>query len=327
MGTSALSVLSGVQLDPDVFNGSDVGIGAIRRQMVRTGLQVQQESLSGVPWPEFQSVYAGAPMASWETLDLGAALGAVGALGLAIKAVSQTGLNCYGIAKQEGGGRKTGNNQKAFNIKEGFVYPGRLSAEHQKDAVLDLTALVTWDGTNAPIIPVEDVEALVFDNTARYSLGPCQLGTTSGDRLVITQKSRVEVNFGIDASAEGSDSDIFPTFASINEVANGMLRIVTTDIDLFRASGGIPIEGKDCDLSHTVFFFRRRKKVSQDGFEADNQAKHVMIVPQSGFAYHVDVFDGDSKRPATATIEIPVIGFEASPPLSITKDVQIVLPS
>ena len=93
MALSRLHTLSAVKLDMDALAGSAVTLGGIRRQMIRTGTDVRQESTSGAVYSQWQSVYAGAPMAEFSSVSLTRALGAIGVTGAAIAAVSFGGVD------------------------------------------------------------------------------------------------------------------------------------------------------------------------------------------------------------------------------------------
>lgn len=328
MSVSRLHTLSAVNLDTDAQGGSSVTLGGIRRQMVRSGTDVRQETVSGAVYSQFQAVYAGMPMAEFSSVSVARALAAVGATGLAIAAASHTGVTLYGNKKLEGGTRAAAGNHISYNIKEGLLLPRRLSVGHQTDAELSLEILATYDGTNAPIVQSNAATLLTpIADDQRFSIGPVQLGTTSGDKITLAQISSIEFDFGINASAEGSDSDIFPTFAVINDIARPTIRITTTDVTQLVASNGIPLQGKDLDSSHTIIFLRKRARVTTSGYVADATAEHISVIPLIGCAYHVDIGDyGGSGANGTATIEIPLISDGSSAPWSWNTATAIALP-
>jgi hypothetical protein len=318
MGTSRLSVLQGIKIDPDVLGGSGIVLGGTRRQMIRSGIDVRQESVAGSVYSQWQSVYAGAPAMDFGTISLKRALDVIGTTGLAIAGASQTGLTAYGIAKQEGGSRKAGANHVSYNMREGLLIPRRISVSHQQDAQLDCEALITYDGTNAPLIQSNTATApAVANDDQRYSIGRVQLGTTNGDKYTITQISNIEIDFGINATAEGSDSDIYPTFAVINEIPRPTIRITTSDPILLADTNGIPLHGKDLNSSYTKICLRKRKRLSSSGYEDDASLVHITIVPLIGCAYLSDVGNyGGSTANGSVIIEIPLISDGTNAPWS-----------
>lgn len=328
MALSRLHTLSAVKLDYDALGGSAVTLGGIRRQMIRTGTDVRQESTSGSVYSQFQAVYAGAPMAEFSTVSCVRALSAIGVTGAAIAAASFSGLTFYGNKKLEGGSRTSGANHISYNIKEGILIPRRLSVSHQGDAELSLEALATFDGTNAPIVQANTATLLSsIADDQRYSIGSVYLGTTGGDQIQLTQIQSIEFDFGINASAEGSDSDIFPTFAVINDIPRPSIRITTNDMTQLVASNGIPFQGKDIAAAKTAIFLRKRARVTTSGYVADGTSEHIKIVPLVGCAYHVDIGDyGSSSGNGTATIEIPLISDGTSAPWAWTLGAAIAAP-
>jgi hypothetical protein len=123
MALSRLHTLSAVKLDYDALAGSAVTLGGIRRQHIRTGTDVRQESVAGAVYAQWQSVYAGAPMAEFSTVSINRALTAIGVTGSAIAAASFSGLTFFGNKKLEGGSRTSGANHISYLIKEGVVDP------------------------------------------------------------------------------------------------------------------------------------------------------------------------------------------------------------
>ena len=328
MALSRLHTLSAVKLDMDVLAGSSVTLGGIRRQTVRTGTDVRQESVSGAVYSQWQSVYAGAPMADFSTVSVIRALTAIGTTGSAIAASSFTGVTLYGNKKLEGGSRAAAGNHISYNIKEGLIIPRRLSVGHQTDAELGVEILATYDGTNAPVVQSNTATLLstILDDE-RFSIGPVYLGTTGGDMIQLQGISNIEFDFGINASAEGSDSDVFPTFAVINDIPRPTIRITTSDLTQLAASNGIPLEGKDLDSTNTVIFLRKRKRISTSGYDTDVTASHIKVVPLIGCAYHVDLGDyGSSAGNGSATIEIPLISDGTSAPWAWTLGAAIASP-
>jgi hypothetical protein len=317
MGTSRLSVLQGIKIDPDVLGGSGIVLGGTRRQMIRSGIDVRQESIAGSVYAQWQSVYAGAPMADFSTVSLKRALDVVGSTGIAIAAVSHTGLTCYGSATQEGGGRQAGANDVSYNMKEGLIIPRGIQINHQGDAELGLESLITFDGTNAPIVQSNaDTRPAGGPDDQRYSIGRVQLGTINGDKFNITQISNIAVDFGINATAEGSDSDIYPTFALINDIPSPTIRVTTSDPFLMAAASGIPLHGKDLNSSYSKICFRKRKRISTSGFEDDSTAVHIAVVPLIGCAYLSDIGNYDGTGNGSVIVEIKMVSDGTNAPWS-----------
>jgi hypothetical protein len=161
----------------------------------------------------------------------------------------------------------------------------------------------------------------------RFSIGPVYLGTTGGDQIQLQGITNIEFDFGINASAEGSDSDIFPTFACINDIPRPSIRITTHDLTQLVASNGIPLQGKDISSAKTAIFLRKRARITTSGYVADGTTSHIKIVPLVGCAYHVDLGDyGSSAGNGSATIDIPLASDGTSAPWAWTLGAAIAAP-
>lgn len=328
MSLSNLYTIASVKVDPDDLAGA-VQLGGITRDNLRSGTEVRTEATSGAVYAYFQELFNASPMASFATYALGTALDACSFTGLRISAASLTGLTLYGHAKAEGGRRKSGSNHVSFNLKEGLMIPRRLRLPHRGPATLDYEVLITWDGTNDWVLMTESV-ALPTDpgDSLRYAIGPIQLGTSTGDKVVLAGNTDVEVDFGIRAYAEASDGDIAPTMAGIEEILPS-ISITTFDVAKLKSSGGVKLQGKQIDTSHTVIFARKKAAAgaTATGFVADGTAEHISLVPFAGCAYHDQIIDGQSGGHRTATLIIPLIGDATNPPLTIDTTAAIALPS
>lgn len=330
MALSRLHTLYGVKIEPDSISGSPVMLGGIRRQSIRTGIDVRQETVSGNVYSQWQSVYATTPGADFSTVSIARAIDCVGVTGLAITAAAAgTGLTMYGYKKLKGGSRTSGSNHISYNFKEGLLLPRRITAEHQGDAVLDLEMLATYDGTNAPIV-TSNAAAVPTNGVddQRFSIGAVQLGTATGDKITLTQIMRTELDFGIVASVESTDSDIFPTLATINEIPRPTIRFTVSDMTLLALTNGIPLQGKDIDLSHCIIHLRKRARITTSGYVADGTAEHISIVPTAGCAYITDLGDyGGSSSNGALQIEIPLVWDGTNAPWTWDTTAAIALPS
>lgn len=330
MALSRLHTLYGVKVEPDSISGAAVMIGGVRRNSIRTGVEVRQETVSGSVYSQWQSVYATAPGMDFSTVSIARALDCVGVTGLAITAAAAgTGVTAYGYAKSEGGTRKAlASNHITYNFKEGLLVPRRISVGHQSDAVLDLELLATYDGTNAPVVTANAATAPTNGvDDQRYTIGAVQLGTGAGDKITLTQIQNLEIDFGIVASVEGSDSDIFPTFSVINEIPRPSISFTTNDMTLLAMTNGIPLQGKDIDLSHCIIFLRKRARVTASGYVADITAEHISIVPTAGCAYITQLADyGSSSGNGTLQVELPLIWDATNAPWTWDTTAAIALP-
>ncbi len=331
MALSRLHTLYGVKVEPDSISGSAVMLGGIRRQSIRTGIDVRQETVSGAVYSQAQYVHATAPGMDFSTVSLARAIDCIGSTGLAITAAAAgTGVTAYGFKKSEGGTRMAlASNHISYNFKEGILVPRRISCSHQDDAVLDLEMLATYDGTNAPVVTSNAATAPTNGvDDQRYTIGPVQLGTVTGDKITLSQIQSLEIDFGIMATVEGSDSDIYPTYSVINEIPRPSIRFTTNDMTLLALASGLPLQGKDIDLSHTIIYLRKRQRVTATGYVADGTATHISIVPAAGCAYITQLADyGSSSGNGTLQVEIPLIWDITNPPWTWSTTAAISFPA
>jgi len=321
MSLSRLHTLYGIKIEPDSISGSAVMLGGIRRQSLQAGINVQQETVSGSVYAQWQSVYSTSPGMGFSTVSIARALGCIGTTGLAITAAAAgTGVTAYGYKKSEGGTRMAlASNHISYNFKEGLLLPRRISVSHQGDATLDIDMLATYDGTNAPVVQTNAATAPTNGvDDERFTIGAVKLGTGSGDQIVITQIQNLEIDFGISASVNGSDSDIFPTFAVIDEIPRPTIRFTTNDMTLLSLTNGLPLQGKDIDLSHCIIYLRKRARVTASGYVADATEEHISLIPTAGCAYITDLGDyGSSSGNGTCSVEIPLIWDGTNAPLAL----------
>lgn len=316
MSISQLDTVSTIKFHP-VAGSSAVQFGGIMRQMLRSGSEVRQNATSGNVYATHSAMYAVKPAAEFQTCSIAAVLDAIGLTGARVNADnSHPGLVFYGRKKAEGGGRASGSVNAAFTIKEGLLIPRRLTAEHRDDATLDCETLITYDGTNEPVVP--DYESAIptggTDN-ARFTLGPITIGSTAQDVFTLAGVTRFELDFGITAATHGSDSDLYDTIAVIEEIANPTLRISLLDARCLSAAK-VPISGKEILADYCAIYLKKRARTSS-GFVANNTQEHIKLTPLSGVAYLEEIHNSQGAGNATAQIVIPLISDGTNPPLAI----------
>lgn len=254
---SALHTLAAVKIHPDGL--SSTVLGGITQQMVRAGSDVRQNPTSGSIYSTHQATYAVEPTAEFTTVNPATALAVCGMSGLAIASTTNPGLVFYGNKKVKGGGRATSTNHLSYTLRNGILIPVSLSCGHREDLSLSLRAMATYDGTNNPLIPASGVALPAGGiDLQRFSLGKILLGTESGDQIELSAKTRVEITFDLQAEAKSADGDLYPTYATINDMPRPMLSITVLDVSLL---GSITLAGKLLDASHSVIYFRKHRPV------------------------------------------------------------------
>lgn len=297
MPVEFIHTLYGVELFTDAM-GSAVLLGGITQQSIVTGTRLQGDPTSGDPYVRHQAIHAQKPRATFSTLQIARALDNIGPSGLKIKSESNTGLRLYQRKYDEGSTPASGSNHIRHTIREGLLVPRQLSCSHQDDATLQYEALVTYDGTNDPIVPADSVAlptGLLDDE--RFTLAAVTIGG-----VLITQVTNLTLDFGLDAQTEGSNSDIWDTHSSIRSVSPS-LTLKGINAKWF-SSAVIPLIGKKGTHANTSFYLRKRK---DDGstFVADGTTEHIKFT-MCGLAYMDSVIDVQTNQPGEPAIMMPL---------------------
>lgn len=299
---------------------SDTQIAGIVDQNLRFDHTVRAEGSSGTIYPQHISNVGTRFGGSFSTLHLKSALTAIQTgsppLALFIRSAGllATGFEFFAQAHADGGSRATGANHRSYTVKKGLIYCDRLSASHQGDALLTCGVLPTWDGTNDPIAYADgaSVPTLVADDQ-RYTLGPV---TVAG--IVIPQVRSIELNFGIQVSTEGADSELYDRFASVVQVRPVL---VLRGIDVtWWASAIIPTLGILGSAANTKIYLRRR--TSGGGLDSDVTATHIkLVIP--GYSIIGDPFSGRGTDAAETSIMLTARYDGTNAPIVATIDTAI----
>lgn len=296
-GVDRLHTLYAVHLFTDAM-GAAVLIGGITQLDVATGTEVRSEPTSGDPYPSHQAVVAQKPRANFTTHHIARALDATGVAGMPIASETNFGLRLYAAKYTEGSSLASGSNHLRWTLREGLLVPRRLSVSHQGDATLTYEALVTYDGTNAPIVAADSVAlptGLVDDQ--RYTLGNVTIGGVD-----LPQVTGLDIDFGLTAETEGSNSDVWDTHSTIRRV---MPSITLRGIDATWFSDSIiPLIGKAGTHANTSIYLRKRE---DDGatFVADGTAEHILITA-CGLAYLDQIFSAQTNQPGEPAVMMPL---------------------
>lgn len=239
-------------------------IGGISQYDLGSGTNVANEVTSGQVYPEFLSITAQKPVTSFTTLQIARALGVCGLTGLAI---TGTGLKYYLQKHEEGATRDSTSVHRKLTINKGIIVPRTLTCDHQGDAELSYDVVVTYDGSNDPVVINDSVavpSGLADDE--RFTLGPATIGAIS-----MPQIRQLQIDFGVNAVSEGADSDIWDRYVSIRDI-KPMLTLRGIDPTWF-AAASIPLIGKAATHANTSIYLRKREEGAT--LLADATAQHV----------------------------------------------------
>lgn len=269
-------------------------IGCISRQSILLGPDVRGEGSSGGLYADRVDLMSQSPRATFATYGLKTALDAIGLSGAAI---AGAGFIMYGQQYAHGGTRTAGATHRSYTMADGILVPRRLTCQHGQAAVIEYEAIPVWDGVNDPIVPASTV-ALPADATSelRWGLGSAKVGNIS---LSLVQS--LEIDFGIQLSAEGGDGDQWPTHVSIINILP-TITLQGIDPDWFKAAGAIGTTGLACTHANTIIYLRKRT-ASGDTYVADATAEHVKFTT-AGLAVIDTALEGDSAGRANTSATI-----------------------
>lgn len=276
--------------DPSV----PVLLGGITRQRIGTASDVRGEATSGEIYRRLQALYAQKPLVEFSSYAIADCLDEIGLTGAVVE---NGGMNYYAQKWTEGSTPAGAGSHREFNVLEGVVVPRRLACNHQGDYVIDYEHLITYDGTNDPIVVTDssNLPAGIVDNE-RFTLYSATI-----ESVALAQAQNLEIDFGVDARTEGGDSDIWDTFARVRKI-EPRLRLTGTDIEWFKAAN-IPLIGKSATHANTTILLRKRAEGGT--FVADETEEHISITC-AGLCYVDVAFDDDGDEPATVSLEFPL---------------------
>jgi hypothetical protein len=226
--------------------------------------------------------------AAQEALDLCALVGTdIGTLG--------AGLSIFAQKIAEGGLRAGATSHKKMVINEGTLYLARLRCDHQGNLTATYQAVLTYDGSNDPIVLTEG-QSLPTDPTdvIRHTIGQTTVGA-----IALTGIGSIEIDTGIRPIALGSDSDHWPTFSGLAQIAPRII-VRGNSVDWWKDSGGIGLSGAAATHANTIIYFRKRTKV---GFVADVTAEHIKI-SAAGVAQLTDLWNVAGSDPGQLALEV-----------------------
>ncbi|NLE57411.1 MAG: hypothetical protein GX616_03565 [Planctomycetes bacterium] len=285
----------GTAAAPTVIGGiTDIGGTA--------GVEVIREPVSGEIGVRTQAVTAIKPTGSFSTLDIASALGVCGSLGLSLfvpsEAVNQNLLKLYATKYDTAGTIATGAVHRLWTMRGGLLYPTRLSCSHRGNATLAYQALLASDGTNDPVAESNAALPTAADNTL------WTLSTVSLAGLGATDVQSVEVDFGIQVSSEGANSELYDTQCAIDAITP---RVTVTLNDV---SDEVDLDGEE-ETTGTIVF-RDRDHNGQFGTA-------TLTLGFSGLVYVTDLVRAGQRGAASRAIVCDVEWDGTSTPFSIAE--------
>ncbi len=279
--------------------GFEVGtnkIGGAHDTPIQTGTETLADIGDGSIFPSALSIVAQRPTASLSSWDIAKVLDAIPLLGVNL---ATSALNMYGYLHALAGGRSAGSTHVKYVASNGILTLGQITASHQQNAVITANALLTSDptGANDPIVKTESESVPTgFDDTVRFALGPITI-----ESIAIGSFTSLTIGFGIQAEAEGAESNIWPTHSSIVRVVP-VITIRGKNIKWLGA-GAVPLGGLAATHLNTSFYLRKRKL--HGDWTPDATAEHIKFTA-AGMAYINDAFSGGQGAGAESEIVMPL---------------------
>lgn len=279
-----------------------------------TGTEVIGEATSGDLYPNQVSINAQNPGVTFSSRSIAIALSTIGLAGVNLADLA-AGLIFWAHAHKTGASREGTLMHRKYVAAKGIVIPQQLTIDHQGNAVLSYLARPTWDGSNDPIL-ITDLQTLTVSvaDSERFTLGPCTI-----ESYLTAQMKSLTIDFGINLSAEGSDSDVLPTFVSIATITPS-ITLQGTDIE-WAKSANIPLfAGKAATHANTKLYLRKRAPGGK--FVPDATAQHIMFTAD-GLAHIETFFEADGVTPAEITLEMPLRYDGTNSPLTVDTAIAI----
>ena len=314
MSISKIYGLYGVRVHTS--GGDDTLIGGVSEHSFGAGITVTGEPKDGAVHPEFNSVTAGSPTASFTTHAVATGLGLVPPDGLKLDPSGAVGLVLYLEQHDQGGTRAAAASHRALTIANGVLLPRSLSIPHQGQASMSFEAMATSaDGAAAAATLAEGVTlpARPADNQ-RFTIHSVSVGG-----VALTGVRNVEVDFGVSAVREAADSDVYPTFVSVRQAAP-QINIDGIDPEWFRTTSGVPLIGLNATHAGTEIVLRKRAKGGT--FVADSVAEHIRI-RSAGVVTVDESFAASGADAAGTSVSIATRKDDSNVPLLIETGYQI----
>lgn len=313
--------LSAISIFPDALQAAAVLTG-ITNVNLNPQINTVAEATTGSAWAEFVAIHGIAPVGTFDTYSVASAGTALGLTGLSlyVNGAAQTpspGTKFFLVKKKHGGISQADGNHLAYKCLDGLMYLDKLSVDHQGNVVSSCTYHMTsGDGTTDPLVMVESLSlpTIPRDNE-RYTMGPVLVQRGNSTAVELTEKTKFELDFRVKCTSRGSDSDIFNSFVSIDEIMP-ILRITTLKVDQLK-SAGIPLTGKAIDYVTSRIYLRKRSMLTSSAYVASNVSEHIELTPYDGLMVSAQVVQAQGSNDAAAVIEIPLIGSGSTMPLAV----------
>lgn len=273
----------------------DLLIDQISDQRISMGIRKLLVGADGNVDPTYTAIAEQNPTANFTTSALATVLATVGIDGLKIDSdVDDDGLEMWFQKLAEGATRASGSNHIKMTVNEGLLVPTRIVAPHNGVATLELLLIITYDGTNEPIV-------LAASQALEGSPSVGELftaGTVNLNGNQIEGVQNIEIDFGIRPLTVSADGVVWPTYAAIQS-REPAIRVRTIDATYLQSLIGL--DGLAQSATDSVIYLR---KLDEGGTRVTNAtAEHISFTVDEGM-FTVNEVGGAHPKAQMAEIEI-----------------------
>ena len=309
MPVNALYKLHSIEFNDDL-HATPIVIGSMADVGMPTDSEVVREVNAGNIYAEHSHTSFRASMINMTTWNLAEIFRILGTAGFCINTTDpQTGVHVY-VARYDCN-QIAASGHVRYTVRKGMVYPTSMTVDHQQNCRTGFTVMGVYDGTNEPLVKTEGVALPTIgagDVKDRWTM--TEKDTVRGVALV--QKKSINIDFGAQTNTEGGDSEMFDSWASLDQVLPST-RFLGINPNWWAAAGPVTsIAGSRVLHANTTMFFRKREV-------ADNVAEHVRI-DTGGTAILNDAFQSTGNEAGRTDLRIDAIQDGANIPLVIQVD-------
>lgn len=274
-------------------------IGGITQQDLVPDNEIRNDATSGEVYNRFVSLVAQNPKFTFTSKGIAAALNASGMFGYSFGGHAN-GVRLYAQKHTHGAQRAGATSHRQYKMLSGILVPVSITCDYQGDAEIRYQGLVTYDGTNDPVVITDSVSLPSgIADIARFTIGKATVAN-----IALPQIRRLEINFGLSVEAIGAgggaaNADVWPTFASV-VTANPSITLRGIDIEWLK-SANIPLTGENPIHADTSIYLRKR--LTQAVFTPDATEEHIQFTSY-GLATVDTLHSASGQAPAETSVTI-----------------------
>lgn len=280
----------------DNADSSAVIIGSLTNVSAPNQQDIQYSETGGTYYPEHVSVASISPRSSFTSFDLPKLINKLGLIGATLtEGVGKPGFAIY-QAKYNNSVISAGSTHRRLRYALSYAKINRLSVSHRQDANVECEAMAIYDESSAPVL-IETSQALptLPSSPGRWTIGPATINSVPVNCI-----TDLEVDFGVNATLFGCDSDIYDTHLNLDSI-QPKIRFTVLDPEMF-GSSTVPLIGLASTHANCSIVLRKRL-ASQAGFVANATAEHIEITA-NGTLQVTEAHGASGNQRAQTTLEL-----------------------